>query len=180
MWRRLARAAAALAAVACLVGTGSGIWFLAGERMGAALGIGLPGGDLVVSRCYEVYDSEGDDNGRDCRGEFTPAGASADAVRPMVLRGAAADHRPGTRLAVRLSHGAAYEPSSEPVVKYGIAAGLILVVGATLTAWLLSCARHGRFQEAEGYVFAALAGLIGVPLLGIAVGLVAGVAEVVF
>ncbi|MFJ1708165.1 hypothetical protein [Kitasatospora sp. NPDC088346] len=180
MWRGLARAAAVLAAVACLVGTGAGGWLLTGERMGAALGIGPPGGDLVVARCYQVYDTEGYDDGRDCRGDFTPAGGSADAVRPMVLRGAAADHRPGTRLAVRLSHGAAYEPSAEPAVKYGIAAGLVLVVGGTLAAWLFACARHGRLQDGEGYVFAALAGLVGVPLLGIAVGVVAGLLEAVF
>ncbi|MEV7779481.1 hypothetical protein [Kitasatospora sp. NPDC088351] len=179
MWRPSARAAAVLAAIGLLAGAGWLAWVLAAERVGAAVGLGPPSGVVLVEKCYDVSDDEGNSAGRDCRGQYTPAGGTAAGARPIVVRGVPRDHRAGTRLTVRLSHGVAYEPSSTPALRYGVVAGLIMVLGTVPATWFLSCARHGKLQDGSGYVAAGFAGLLGVPLLGIAVGLVAGIAEAV-
>ncbi|MFJ3220252.1 hypothetical protein ACIPLC_30570 [Kitasatospora sp. NPDC086801] len=171
------RMAAGMLAVALLTGAGSLAWWLSAERMGAAMGLGPPDGMVLVERCYEVSDSEGASDGTDCQGRFTPAGASADESRAVVVSGTTGRHRAGTRLPVRLVRGVAYERSSAPAMKYGIGAGMILVLGAVPAGWLLVGVRRGAVPEGMTLVVGLLIGLAAVAALGIVVGLLAGLVE---
>ncbi|MFF3001936.1 hypothetical protein ACFVTF_03900 [Kitasatospora sp. NPDC057940] len=171
------RAVAGLLAVALLTGAVWLAWWLSAERIGAAMGLGPPDGVVLVDHCYEVSDSEGYSDGTDCQGQFTPVGASADEARPIVVSGTAGKHRAGTRLPVRLVRGVAYEPSSAPAVKYGIGAGMALVMGAVPAGWLLVGVRRGEAPEFMTLLFGLLIGFTAVVVLGIVVGLLAGLVE---
>ncbi|MBD0669585.1 hypothetical protein [Streptomyces sp. CBMA156] len=173
MWRAATRWLAVALAVAILTGAVALAWWLAAERMSAAMGLGPPDGVVVVEECYDVEDGEGNSDGTDCKGRFTPAGASADESRPIVVRGAVKKHRPGTRLSVRLARGKAYEPSTAPAMKFGIGAGLILTLGAVPAGWLLVGAWRGRAPEGESLVVGVVGGMMAVIVLGIVVGLFA-------
>ncbi|MFF4926120.1 hypothetical protein ACWDD9_21020 [Kitasatospora sp. NPDC001119] len=173
--RTATRIAAAVLAVALLAGAAALTWTLAAERMSAALGLGPPDGVVVVEDCYEVSDSEGYNDGTNCKGRFTPAGGGADQARPIVVQDTSGKHRAGTRLPVRLAKGVAHEPSASPVIKYGIAAAMILVLGTVSAGWLLTTAWRGHAPEGSILLTSAGVGLMAVMLLGIAAGLLAGI-----
>lgn len=181
MWgvaaRVAVRAVAGMLAVAFLTGAVWLAWWLSAERMGAAMGLGPPDGVVLVDRCYEVSDSEGNSDGTNCQGRFTPAGASAGDARPIVVNGTTGKHRAGTRLPVRLVRGVAYEPSSAPAVKYGTGAGAVLVLGAVPAGWLLVGVRRGEAPEVMTLVVGLFIGFAAVAVLGIVVGLLAGLVE---
>ncbi|MFE6050430.1 hypothetical protein ACFQ6N_06735 [Kitasatospora sp. NPDC056446] len=176
--RMVVRVGVGVLAAALLGGAVWLAWVVTAQRMGAAMGLGPADGVVVVERCYEVSDGEGNSDGTDCQGRFTPAGAGGDQARPIVVRGATGKHRAGTRLPVRLAQGVAHEPSSSPAVKYGVVAGMILVAGAVPAGWLLTAAWRGRALEGTVLFGAVFAGLTAVAVLGIAVGLFAGIVEV--
>ncbi|MFJ9605878.1 hypothetical protein ACIRS1_05910 [Kitasatospora sp. NPDC101176] len=179
MGRTMARAAAAVLAAAFLAGAASLAWWAAADRMAAAMGLGPADGVVLVERCYDAYDSEGGDDGTDCVGRFTPAGAPPEQARPILLKGATGEHPAGARLTARLAGGVAYEPSSSPAVKAGIVAAVILALGAAPAGWLLIGAWRGRTPDGGALVVGLFVGLGGVAALGIAVGLVAGLVEFV-
>ncbi|MEU9075532.1 hypothetical protein [Kitasatospora sp. NPDC048538] len=179
MGRTMARAAAAVLATAFLAAAVSLAWWAAADRIAAAMGLGPADGVVLVERCYDAYDSEGDNDGTDCAGRFTPAGAPPAQARPILVRGATDKHPAGARLTVRLVGGVAYEPSSSPAVKAGIVAAVILALGAAPAGWLLVGARRGRAPDGGALVVSLFVGLGAVAVLGIAVGLVAGLVELV-
>lgn len=165
------RAAAGLGVLVVLAVAGWLVWLLPGPQLGAVLGFGPVDGVLVVQECHEATDAEGYASGTDCTGHYTPHRAGEPAGK-MVLDTASEDHRPGTAVDVRTARGRAYEFSGLAVFNYGTATGLLLVPFLTLTAWLAACARRrgGEPPEPDGYLFAGLAGLVLVIVLGAVVG----------
>ncbi|MFE4515559.1 hypothetical protein ACFRMQ_15365 [Kitasatospora sp. NPDC056783] len=173
--RTATRIAAGVLAVALLAGAAWLAWTLTAQRISAAMGLGPPDGVVVVEECYEVSDSEGYNDGTNCRGRFTPAGGGADQARPIVVHDTSRKHPAGTLLPVRLAKGVAHEPSASPAIKYGIAAAMILVLGAVSAGWLLTTAWRGRAPDGSALLTSALVGLMAVAVLGIAAGLLAGI-----
>ncbi|MFE9478233.1 hypothetical protein ACFYNM_06455 [Streptomyces spororaveus] len=145
-------------------------WLLPGPQMVAVLGFGPVDGVVAIRECYEASDAEGYATGTDCTGRYTPRRPDGP-PRDIVLDTAAHDYRPGTEVEVRTARGRAYERSGSAVFRFGTVIGLLLLPFLVLAAWLFACARRGRVADGDGYVFAALAGLV----LAIAAAAVAGI-----
>ncbi|MFD4372580.1 hypothetical protein [Streptomyces sp. NPDC058486] len=138
------------------------VWVLFGARLGAVSGIAGPTGTFVVSGCFEGLDSED----THCRGTYVPTSASAPA-RHVLLRSAADDHQPGTRLDVRLVGGDVFEPSPLTAAEYVVFAGWTAATFGLPGHWMFASARRGRFRDGEGYFFVWLASLVGAVALGL-------------
>ncbi|MFD8951253.1 hypothetical protein ACFV0B_20610 [Streptomyces xanthophaeus] len=175
------RSAAGLGVLVVLGIAGWLVWALPGPQLGAVLGFGPVDGVVVVRECHEATDAEGYATGTDCTGRYTPRRAGEPA-REMVLDTAAEDHRPGTAVDVRTARGHAYELSGLAVFNYGTAAGLLLVPFLTLTAWLAACLRRrgGVPPGPDGFLFAGLAGLVLVIVLGAVVGVLVALGNAIF
>ncbi|BAJ26550.1 hypothetical protein KSE_07100 [Kitasatospora setae KM-6054] len=146
-----------LAAAAVLV------WLLFGGQLFALSGVSGPTGSYSVSGCFEAAES----TDVSCEGRYTPASPVGAESRPMTLRGAAEQHHPGARRAVREVGGRAYEPSPVTAGEYVAFAGWTASTLGLPALWLLSSARRGRARSGEGYVFAWLGTLFGAGLLGL-------------
>ncbi|WP_053750058.1 hypothetical protein [Streptomyces sp. MMG1533] len=155
------------------------IWLLPGAPLAAVLGLGPVDGVMTIAECHEAHDVEGNADGTDCTGRYTPRRAG-EPSRAIVLNMAAKEHRPGSTVEVRTARGQAYEPSAVAVVSIGTITGLVLLPFLILSLWLFACARHGRWVNGEGYVFLALGGLFSVIVLGIVVGLLVEIGVWVF
>ncbi|MER5379583.1 hypothetical protein ABT040_04780 [Streptomyces sp. NPDC002688] len=154
-------------AVLWLVGCLAVVWLLFGARLAALTGIAGPSGTFVVAGCFEGPE----DTDTHCRGTYTPSSASssadATAARPMLLRSASGDLRPGTRRDVRRVGDAVFEPSPLGAAEYVTFAGWTAVTLVLPGHWLLTSARRGRLLNGENYVFVWLASLLGAIALGI-------------
>ncbi|MET9901879.1 hypothetical protein [Streptomyces sp. NPDC006446] len=154
-------------AVLWLVGSLALVWLLFGARLAALTGIAGPTGTFVVAGCYEGPE----DTDTQCRGTYMPSSASssagAAAARPILLRSASGDLRPGTRRDVRLVGDAVFEPSPIAASEFVTFAGWTAVTLGLPGHWLLTSARRGRLRNGENYVFVWLASLIGAIALGI-------------
>ncbi|MDX3698115.1 hypothetical protein PV726_49940 [Streptomyces europaeiscabiei] len=154
-------------AVLWLVGGLAVVWLLFGARLAALSGIAGPTGTFVVTGCFEGPE----DTSTDCRGTYTPSSASssadATAARPMLLRSASSDLRPGTRRDVRLVGDTVFEPSPLAAAEYVTFAGWTAVTLGLPGHWLLTSARRGRLRNREGHVLVWLASLLGAIALGI-------------
>ncbi|MFZ3475015.1 hypothetical protein ACODT3_00925 [Streptomyces sp. 4.24] len=181
MGTAVVRAAAGLGALVVLTVTGWLVWVLPGPQLGAVLGLGPVDGVFVVQECHEATDAEGYATGTDCSGDYTPHRVGEQAGK-MVLDTASEEHRPGTAVEVRTARGRAYEFSGLAVFNYGTLTGLLLVPFLTLTAWLAACARRhdGDPPEPDGYLFAGLAGLVLVIVLGAVVGFLIAIGHAIF
>lgn len=171
--RRAGQGAAGVGAVVTLAVAGWLLWLLPGPQLAAVLGFGPVDGVVTVSRCYRAADAEGYSAGTECEGRYTPRRAGRPTVG-MVVSTAAEEYRPGTEVEVRTAGDRAYELSGTAVFSYGAGAGLLLVPFLALAAWLAACARRGAVANADGYVLAALAGLVGVIALALAAGVLVG------
>ncbi|MGW2787628.1 hypothetical protein ACWC3X_41640 [Streptomyces populi] len=154
-------------AVLWLVGGLAVVWLLFGARLAALTGIAGPSGTFVVTGCFEGLE----DTDTHCRGRYTPFSApsavGAAAARPMLLRSASDDFRPGTRREVRLVGDVVFEPSPLDAAEYVTFAGWTAVTLGLPGHWLLASSRRGRFLNGENYVFVWLASLFGAIALGI-------------
>ncbi|WP_449479962.1 hypothetical protein [Streptomyces avidinii] len=83
---------------------------------------------------------------------------------------------------MRTARGRAYEFSGLAVFNFGTVTGLLLVPFLTLAAWLAACVRRrgGGPPEPDGYLFAVLAGLVLVIVLGAVVGFLISMGHAVF
>lgn len=181
MGTAVVRAAAGLGIPVVLTVAGWLVWVLPGPQLGAVLGFGPVDGVLVVQECYEATDAEGYAAGTACTGHYTPHKAG-ELARKMVLDTASEDYRPGTAAEVRTARGHAYEFSGLAVFNFGTATGLLLVPFLTLVAWLAACVRRrdGAPPEPDGYLFAGLAGLVLVIVLGAVVGFLIAIGHAIF
>uniref|UniRef100_A0AAU2JRI8 DUF4190 domain-containing protein n=1 Tax=Streptomyces sp. NBC_00049 TaxID=2903617 RepID=A0AAU2JRI8_9ACTN len=155
------------------------VWLVAGPPLAAVFGLGPVDGVVTVEECHDGSDWEGNATGTDCPGRYIPRRAG-EAERDIVIRSAAEDYEPGARVEVRTARGQAYELSGMAVLDLGSPTGLLLVPFLTLSAWLAACARHGRVEDGEGYVFAALAGMVAVIVLAMAAGILVAICVAVF
>ncbi|MCX4775596.1 hypothetical protein [Streptomyces sp. NBC_01264] len=174
------RAAAGLGVLVVLTVAGWLVWVLPGPQLGAVLGVGPVDGVVVVQECHEATDEEGYATGTDCTGHYTPRRAGEPA-RAMLLDTAAEEYRPGSAVPVRTARGRAYEFSGLAVFNYGTATGLLLVPFLTLTAYLAACVRrrNGHPPEPDGYLFAGLAGLVVVIVLGAGIGFLVSIGRAI-
>ncbi|MFD9464184.1 hypothetical protein [Streptomyces sp. NPDC060027] len=154
-------------AVLWLAGCVAVVWLLFGARLAALTGIAGPTGTFVIAGCFEGLE----DTGTHCRGEYTPSSASADATaaRPMLLRSASGDLRPGTRTRrdVRLVGDTVFVPSPLAAAEYVTFAGWTAATLGLPGHWLLTSARRSRLLNGENHVFVWLASLIGAIALGV-------------
>ncbi|MEU6275689.1 hypothetical protein ABZ871_25215 [Streptomyces populi] len=136
-------------------------------RLAALAGITGATGTFVVTDCFEGLE----DTSTHCRGRYTPFSASsaagAEAARPVLLRSASDDFRPGTRREVRLVGDVIFEPSPSDAAEYVTFAGWTAATLGLPGHWLLASSRRGRFSNGETYVAVWLASLFGAIALGI-------------
>ncbi|MEV7525083.1 hypothetical protein [Streptomyces sp. NPDC091371] len=177
--RVLGRWAAGVGAVVSLGVGGWLVWLLPGPALAAVLGFGPVDGVVAISECHEGQDLDGGSTGTWCSGAFTPRGAG-EASRRMLLVSAAEEYKPGAVVEVRTAGGRAYELSGMAVFDLGVPTGLLIVPFLAVSGWLVSCARGASPGDGEGYVFAALFGLVAVPALGLVAAILVGSAIAVF
>ncbi|AWZ12815.1 hypothetical protein [Streptomyces sp. ICC1] len=72
--------------------------------------------------------------------------------------------------------------SGGSALDYGTVTGPLLVPFLTSTAWIAACARRhdGDPPEADGHLFAGLAGLLLVIVLGVVVGFLIAIGHAIF
>ncbi|MEV0532913.1 hypothetical protein [Kitasatospora sp. NPDC050463] len=137
------RVATLVAVLAVLAGSLWLVWALVGVRIVAAAGIGPVDGVVTVVRCYQTTDSDGNDDGIDCQGQYTPA----DAVGPgraITLSDAKESYPAGQRVEVRLAGGRAFQDSGFALIKYGMFAAVLLALGVSAAGWLVDTVRRGE------------------------------------
>lgn len=176
--RWLARGAAAVGGVVSLALAGWLVWLVSGPQLSAVLGFGPVDGVVLITECHDSHDVDGNVSGTDCTGSYAPRGADEPA-RGILLQSAAEKHPSGTAVEVRTARGRAYELSGSAVLDFGTVAGLLLVPFLTLSAWLFACARHARLENAEGYLFAGLGGIVAVLVLSLVTALLVGLVTAV-
>ncbi|MGW4808712.1 hypothetical protein [Kitasatospora sp. NPDC004272] len=145
-----------------LAGTAVATWLLLGGPMVAMSGLLGPTGSYVATHCYEEVES----TDVSCEGRYTPSSPVGAPSRPMTLRGAA-DSRVGGRLDVREVGGRAYQPSPVTAGEYLAFAGWTAATLGMPALWLLVSARKGSTESGDGYVFAWLASLFLMCVLGV-------------
>ncbi|MFF3617064.1 hypothetical protein [Streptomyces sp. NPDC002580] len=150
-----------------LMGSLAVVWLLFGARLAALTGVAGPTGTFVVTDCFEGLE----ETETHCRGKYTPSFASSSAeatvARPMLLRSASGDFKPGTRRDVRVVGDVVFEPSPSSAAEYVTFAGWTAVTLGLPGHWLLTSARRGRLLGGERYVFVWLVSLFGAIALGI-------------
>ncbi|MFD5427871.1 hypothetical protein [Streptomyces sp. NPDC127084] len=179
---RNARAAAAITgAVLCLGMSIWGVWLVFGARLTAVTGSGPADGVLTVSECHGNHDIGASLLGLDCEGVFAATGSHGPASQDdVVLVGADEDYPAGTRVEVRLTGGAAFEPSPVEFVTYATWAALLLTPGAVACLRLSALAWRGTPPAPGGYALLVFVGGIGVLLLGLVVQLLTSIAVALF
>ncbi|MEV6308295.1 hypothetical protein AB0M10_06775 [Streptomyces sp. NPDC051840] len=145
------------------------IWVLPGPHLTAGLGIGPVDGTITISSCYEATDPEGNDDGTDCTGMYTPR-AEGEPRRRITLDKAATSHRAGSTVEVRLVRGRAYEPSGYATGTWVTVSGLILGAFLALSLFFRASARKGEWSHGGDYVLV----FIAAELAALVVGFVAG------
>ncbi|QKW18117.1 hypothetical protein HUT16_02720 [Kitasatospora sp. NA04385] len=152
-------------AVLWLAAVAVATWLLLGGQALAMSGLLGPTGSYTASHCHEEFES----TDVSCEGRYTPSSPVGAPSRPMVLRGAPDAYRVGGRLDVREVGGRAYAPSPVAAGEYLAFSGWMASTLGMPAVWLLACARKGRAASGDGYVFAWLAILFLVCVLGVVV-----------
>ncbi|MFC8722739.1 hypothetical protein, partial [Kitasatospora sp. NPDC057198] len=149
-------------AVLWLAGAAVVSWLLLGGPAVAMSGLLGPTGSYVATSCFEEVES----TAVSCEGRYTPSSPIGAPSRPMTLR-SADDARVGARVDVREVGGRVYRPSPVSAGEYVAFAGCTAATLGMPALWLLACARRGRARSGDGYVFAWLAALFLMCVLGV-------------
>ncbi|MEU2153719.1 hypothetical protein ABZ532_01605 [Streptomyces sp. NPDC019396] len=159
-----------------------GVWLVFGARLTAVTGSGPADGVLTVSECHGNHDIGASLLGVDCEGAFAATGSRGPASRDnVVLVGADEDYPAGSRVEVRLTDGAAFEPSPVEFVTYATWAALLLTPGAVACLWMSVVAWRGTAPGTPGgYALLVFVGGIGVLLLGLVVQLLTSIVVALF
>ncbi|WP_328940388.1 hypothetical protein OG259_00860 [Streptomyces sp. NBC_00250] len=134
---------------------------------------------MTISSCYEATDLEGNSDGTDCSGTYTPR-AAGEPRRQVTLDKAATLHKPGSTLEVRMARGRAHELSGYALGTWLTVTGLILAPFLALSLSFRASARDGTFSHNGDYVLLFIAAEFAALVLGVLVGVVVSIAIALF
>ncbi|MEW2175999.1 hypothetical protein AB0890_06610 [Streptomyces sp. NPDC005406] len=166
-------------AVVSLAVAGWLIWLLPGPHLAAVLGVGPVDGVMTISSCYDATDFEGNQDGTDCSGTYTPRGAG-EPRRRITLDKAGTSHKPGSTVEVRLARGRAHELSGYALGTWVTVTGLILGPFLALSLSFRASARDGTWGHDGDYVLVFIAAELASLVLGFVVGILASIVLAVF
>ncbi|MER5279161.1 hypothetical protein ABT025_25920 [Streptomyces sp. NPDC002809] len=166
-------------AVVSLAVAGWLIWLLPAPHLAAVLGFGPVDGVMTITSCYEATDEQGNLDGTDCRGMYTPR-AAGEPRRRITLDRAAESHEPGSTVEVRLARGRAHELSGYALGTWITVTGVILAPFLALSLSFRACARAGTWSHNGDYVLVFIAVEFAALVLGILVGILVSIAIALF
>ncbi len=162
-------------AVVSLTIAGWLIWLFPAPHLAAVLRIGPVDGVMTITSCYGATDAQGNPDGTDCSGTYTPRTAGEPSHR-ITLDEAARSHEPGSTLEVRTARGRAHEFSGDALGTWVTVTGLILGPFLALALSFRACARDGTWSHDADYVAVLIAAQLAALALGFLVGIPVSIA----